>query len=125
MGVLDHRDMELARQQHDGDHGKERLCQPRAPGEALAEQVRDFRRMPGLFEQRRGPAHHDKGNEQTGSDEGQELDHRFDRYRHHKAVLMLGRVDMAGAEQHGEGGHGGGDEEGDVFGDRQGCSAGS
>ena len=113
--VLDHRDVELPRQQHDGEqrqqrHGAER-CELRARASAR-------RRCCGCVErareQRDRPVEHHEGDEDADGEEGHQLDDRFRRDRQHQAVLVLGRIDVAGAEQHREGRHRQRDEQRDV-----------
>ena len=48
--------------------------------------------------------------------EGDELDRRFRRHRQHQPRLMFGGVDVAGAEEAGEGRHRQGDGQGHVSG---------
>ena len=63
----------------------------------------------GLFdrarEQRGRAVEHPEGDENADAEEGDELDDRLGRDREHQTVLMLGGVDVAGAEQHREGRH--------------------
>ena len=61
--------------------------------------------LPRRLEQRAGPAEHPERHEDADRQKGEQLDDRFGRDRQHQAVLMLGGVDMAGAEQHREGRH--------------------
>ncbi len=65
-------------------------------------------------EQRERPVEHDKGDEHADGKERRKLDDRFGGDRQHQAVLMLGRVDMPGAEQHGKRRHGQRDKQRDV-----------
>ena len=50
-------------------------------------------------------AEHGEHHEETDGEEGRELDQQLGRDRHDQAFLVLGGVDVAGAEQHGERGH--------------------
>ncbi len=65
-------------------------------------------------EQRARAVEHPEGDEDADRQEGQQLDDRFGGDRQHQAVLMLGGVDMAGAEQHREHRHRQRDEQRDV-----------
>ncbi len=65
-------------------------------------------------EQRERPVEHDEGDEYADGEEGHQLDDRFRRDRQHQAVLMLGGVGMARAEQHREGRHRQRDKQRDV-----------
>ena len=65
-------------------------------------------------EQRAGAAEHPEGDENADRQESEQLDDRFGGDRQHQAVLVLGRVDMAGAEQHREGRHRQRDEQRDI-----------
>ena len=60
------------------------------------------RRIHRLAEQRDRPVEHPEGDEDADRQKRQQLDDRFRGDREHQAVLMLGRVDMARAEQHRE-----------------------
>ena len=61
-----------------------------------------------------GPSKMHEGDEYADGQKGDELDDQFRRDRQHQAVLMLGGVGMAGAEQHREHRHGQRDQEGAV-----------
>ena len=67
-----------------------------------------------LGEQRHRPVEHDEGDEHADGHEGDQLDQRFGRDRQDQPVLMLGRVDVARAEQHREDRHRERDEQRDV-----------
>ncbi len=100
--------------------GKQGERQPAAAIEALAEQLRDIRPLPPRWAASSPkPPIIAKVDEQADRDEGQELDDRFDRDGQDHAVLMFGRVDVAGAEENGEDAHGDGDEDGEIVGARQ------
>ena len=60
------------------------------------------------------PVEHAEGDEHADGDECDELDQRLGRDRQDQAVLMLGGVDVAGAEQHRERRHRERDEQRDV-----------
>ena len=112
--VLDDGDVELPRQQHDREqrqhrHGGE--C--RAGGDAR-QHSRRLRLLQRAGEQRERPVEHHESHEDADREKGDELDDRFGRDRQHQPVLMLGGVDVAGAEQHRECRHRQRDEERDV-----------
>ena len=67
-----------------------------------------------LRKQRERPVEHPERDEHADADEGDELDDRLGCDRQHQPVLVLGGVDVAGAEQHGEGRHRQRDEQRDV-----------
>ncbi len=97
--------MELTRQQHDCHGGQQRHCDQRAPHRLAREHGCGVRRLHRFGEQRRWSVEHHEGDEYADRDEGHELDQRLGRDRQDEAVLMLGRVDVARAEQHREGRH--------------------
>ena len=114
-GILDDRNMELARQEYDREHGEQGHGDPPPAIEALRKEVRHgWCRSSRLVEGHRAVGK-DEGDEGSDRDEGDQLDDRFNRDRQHHAMLMLGRVDVAGAEQDREGGHGDGDEKGQIL----------
>ena len=59
-------------------------------------------------------AEHEEGDEDPDGEEGDELDDRLERDRHHQPVLMLGRVRVARPEGDREAGEHQGDDEGEV-----------
>ena len=67
-----------------------------------------------LAEQRDRAVEHPERDEDADRQERHELDDRFGGDREHQAVLMLGGIDVARAEQHGEGRHRQRDEQRDV-----------
>jgi hypothetical protein len=113
-GVLHHRHVELARQQHDGAHGEQRHGHPAPALQPAAENLRDLRRGRHAAEQRADAAHEPEGGEDADGQEGDELDRRLHRDGEDEPALVLGGVRMAGAEQGGEHGHGDGDDEDEV-----------
>ena len=70
--------------------------------------------MGRLRQQVAGTAEQPVDDEEAEHEEGDELDQRLDGNRQHQPVLMLGRVDMAGAEGAGETSEHDRDEEGQV-----------
>ena len=112
--VLDDRDVELARQDDDADRAQQRDHQPGTRSIDGREAFHD------LIVERNGGHESDhvtegiEDDEDANAEKGDELDQAFGRNRHHEAVLVLGRVDVAGAEEDGECGHREGRDEGRV-----------
>ena len=105
--VLDHRHLELARQEHDRDHRQERERSPArvVAGRAPERQQRiELRHLRGAVEDVAEAVVHPEGDEQPDGEEGEQLDQRLERDRRDHALVALGRVEVAGAEQDGEGG---------------------
>ena len=100
--VLDHGDVELPRQQQDRDERQQRHRQQRVERRLAGQHRGGRRRIHRLAEQRDRPVEHPEGDEDADRQERQQLDDRFGGDRQHQAVLMLGRVDVPGAEQHRE-----------------------
>ncbi len=116
--VFDHGDVELARKQQDREQRQQRhhregpeIRRARQDGAGL----RMFDR-PG--EERGRPVEHREGHEYADRQERDQLDERFRRDRQDQPVLVLGRVDMARAEQHREGRHRERDQQRDIAEDR-------
>ena len=59
----------------------------------------------GALDEAADAAEHGEDDEEADRQEGRELDQRLGGDRHDQAFLVLGRIDVAGAEQHGERGH--------------------
>ncbi len=112
--VLDHRDVELPRQQNDGEQRQRRHGGERRELRRRGQHGGGMRLLDRACEQIERAVEHDEGDENADGGEGHELDDQFRRDRQHQAVLMLGGVDVAGAEQNGEGRHGQRDEQRDV-----------
>src|SRR5690606_26888562 len=111
VGVLDHRDLELARQADDGGGGQHRHGDP-----AVAKSVVgvDFEARCGGAGEDRLHAAADIDDEKADGEEGGELDDGFEGDGSDDAVVLLLGVDVAGAEQDGEQRHAGGDAEGEA-----------
>ena len=109
--VLDHRDVELPRQQHDGEQRQQRHRGDGADRRLTGEHRGSVGLCERAGEQVGGPVEHPERHEHADADEGDELDDRLGRDRQHQALLVLGGVDVAGAEQHGEGRHRESDEQ--------------
>ena len=112
--VLHHRHVELARQQQDGHQAEERHRQPGHAVKVAGEDAMDLRVLLDALEKIADAAQHGERDEEADRQEGGELDERFGRNRDDQAFLMLGRIDVARAEQNGEGRHRQGDDEGRV-----------
>ena len=96
-GVLafDHGDMELAWQAQDRGERDQRL-RDEAAGHALGPDRRRGLPRAGRDAAAAGQVQH---REHADRDEGQQLHQRLQRHRQHHAAVMLGGVDLAGAEQ--------------------------
>ena len=103
--VLDHRHVELPRQQDDRHERQQRGGEQRVERRLPREDAGGLRAVPRRLEQRAGAAEHPEGHEDADREEGEQLDDRFGGDRQHQTVLVFGGVDMAGAEQHREGRH--------------------
>ena len=112
--VLHHRDVELPRQQHAGDEGEECLRQPRAAGRVAIVLRGDLRHRGRLRIEVARPVEHHPGDEDADAEEGEQLHHRLHRHGQDHAVLVLGGVGMARAEQYGEERQREGDEQREV-----------
>ena len=104
--VFHHRDLELARQEHDGEH---RQKGQRGPARVIAAFAAEHGQ--GIELRHGGRAAKDvveavvdaEGHEQADGDKCQQLDQRFERDGGDQAFMPLGRVEVARAEENGEG----------------------
>ena len=103
--VLDHGDVKLPRQQYDGEQRQQRHREHRAEHRLAVEHGGGVRPLQRLGKERRRPVEHPECHEHADAHEGDELDDGFGRDRQHQSVLVLGGIDMARAEQHGEDSH--------------------
>ncbi len=112
--VLHHRDVELPGQHQDRDERQQRHggegCQRRLAGQY----GRGVGALHRLREQCGRPVEHPERHEDADGEERDQLDDRFRGDRQHQSILMLGGVDVTGAEQHGERCHRQRDEQRDV-----------
>ena len=103
--VLDDGDMKLPRQQHNRE---QRQCRHRAESRQWRH-AGEYRGGGCLIKRTRKKVKrtvkHDEGDEDAHGKKCHELDDRLRRNRKHQAVLMLGSVSVAGAEQHRKGRH--------------------
>ena len=100
--VFDDCDVELARQQYDGEAAQHREDQP-GRGRGLV--VGRLNHLAVRRRRRDEPVQatqEQEGGRETNRQERGELDDRFDRHRQHQPVLMLRGVGVACAEQDGE-----------------------
>jgi hypothetical protein len=105
--VFHHRDLELARQQQSGEQRKEDQRAPTAVGRRRIGAIQPGRHLGHRCGTGEDVAHalvHAPDDEGADGQEGHQLDHRFDGDRRHHAFVTLGGIEVAGAEQDGEGG---------------------
>ena len=114
MRVLHHAHMELARQEDDGEGSEQCQGQPTAAIEVFRKERRRGSTRGDFARHRRETAGHGECDEQADADEGDELHNGLDGDGENHAVLVLGRVDMAGAEEDREGAHRQRDEHGRI-----------
>ena len=111
VGVLHHRDVELARQAEEGERGQHAGRPPALVEGVEAEQPHEV----GVGAHGGGePAGRAEGEEGDGAADEErrgELDDRLGRDREHQAAVRLVGVDAAHPEEHGEGRHRGGDDQ--------------
>ena len=96
--VLDHADLELARQEEDRQHRQKHERGPRAVSAGLAaeaQQLLDVRQLRGTREQVGKAAVQAEGDEHADREEGEQLDDRLERDRRDHAFVALGRVGIA------------------------------
>ena len=103
--VLDDGHVELARQQHDAHEAEEGHRDPVAGVEALRERPLRLGVLQNAADEPAEAAEHGEDDEKPDGEEGRQLDEGFRRHRDDQALLVLGRIDMARAEQHRERGH--------------------
>ena len=112
--VLDHRDVELARQQDDAHEAQKRDGDPEHAVELAGKDALDVDVLGGPLEQPADPAEHREDDEEAHRQERHELDQRLGGDRHDQAFLVLRRIDVARAEQHRESRHRQRDDEGRI-----------
>ena len=100
-GILDHADVKLARQQHDRAERQQHHGEEIADRGRVVDGAHRFRRFHRALDQF-DRAEHPERDESAGGDKGHQLDDGFGGDRQHQAVLMFGRVGLAGSEQHRE-----------------------
>ncbi len=105
--VLDHRDLELARQEDDRQHRQQHVGEPAAvaepPGAVEGEQALQLGHCGGARVEVAEAVVEPVGDVDADREEGEQLDHRLEGDRRHHALVALGGVEVAGAEQHREG----------------------
>ena len=101
--VLDHRDLELARQEHDGEHRQDRQPHPArvAAGDALerGEQRRELRCRRGAREDVAEAVVDPEGHEGADREKREQLHERLERDGGHHALVVLGGVEVTRAER--------------------------
>ena len=102
--ILYHADVELPRQQHDGEKRQQHHGEEIADRRRVIDRAHRFRRFHRAFEQL-GRAEHPERHENADGEKREQLDDRFSRHRQHQAVLVLGCVGMPRSEQHRKGRH--------------------
>jgi len=125
--VLDDRDLELPRQEHDGEHREERHERPGAVAATAAldgEESLEPRRRAREGEDLAEPVVEAERDERAHRQEGEELHDRLEGDRRDEALVPLGRVEVARAEEDGERGERQRDVERAVLDDRQGHGLG-
>ena len=90
--------MKLPRQQNDGAGGQKDLGQPQRRIGGAGEKRVHFAVLGQDLGEAPPAAKHGEGDKSAHRQKGDELDDGFGRDRQHQAFLMLGGVDMAGAE---------------------------
>ena len=101
--------MKLARQQQNGAGGQKRVGDPGGAIERRGEHLVDALAVDGLHHEIAKTIEHPPGHIAAHADEGCQLDDALHGDRHHEAIVMLGGVDLARAEGHGETGEHDGD----------------
>ncbi len=112
--VLHHGDVELPRQQHDAHEAQEGDGEPEAAVDSRGEHALDLGAVGGALDEPADAAEHGEDDEEADRQKGSELDERLGRDGDDEPFLVLGRVDVARAEQDGEGRHEQGDDQGRV-----------
>ena len=97
--VLNHCDMELARQQERTDKAEEDHGQPRPASRGAREPFRHLRVFRHGAHQLAGAIIHRIDHEQADGEKGQQLDEGFGRDRQHQPVLVLRCIDVACSKQ--------------------------
>ena len=102
--VLDHRHLELAVEEQEGQAGQGGDQEPvgMSGAAALHGERRAVRQVRGLPQHIAEAVEHDIGDVDADDQEGGELDHALEGDRQHHALVMLGGVDVPGAEQDAE-----------------------
>ena len=100
--VLHHSHMKLARQADDGAHGQHRIDGQlqQIAGRDRHHGIQEIAGDPGVLRARL--TQDEPEGEAPHRDKGQQFDHGFEGDGHHHAPVMLGGIQMAGAEQYAE-----------------------
>ncbi len=111
MAVLDHGDMELARQAEEGHRRQERGDDPGERRALARHALGDLGRARDMGQEIARPVEQHEQHERPHGQQCQQLDHRFEGDRQHHAAMLLGGLDVAHAEQDGEERHQGGHDQ--------------
>jgi hypothetical protein len=103
--VLDHCHVELPRQHDDRDERQQRHRNQRVETRLPAENGGRRRALHRFADERERAIKHPERHEDADRKKRHELHDRLSSNREHQAVLVFGRIDVAGAEQNGESGH--------------------
>ena len=112
--VLNHHNVELSWQADNRQHGHQGLSEERRCLYSVGGQGANQVRIGGLLKQVTETVEQPVPDEQADSDKGDQLDQGFERHRLDHAPVVLRRLQVAGAEQHGEHGQGKGDVPGRI-----------
>ena len=110
--------MKLARQQKNGAGGQKRVGDPGCPVEGRGQHLAHALAIGGLHGQIAQAIEHPPGHIAADANEGDQLDDALRGDGHHQAIVMLGGVDLARAEGHGETGEHDGHAHRDIGGGR-------
>ncbi|MNZ58058.1 hypothetical protein D3C78_760570 [compost metagenome] len=102
LDVFYHRDVELPGQADDGEHGHARLHQHRRPVQRLRPIVLQLGGAAGASEEVIETVEQAEGDVGAHREEGQQLDQGLEGNGQHHATVVLGGVEVAGAEEDGE-----------------------
>jgi len=105
-GIFDHGHMKLTRQKNYGDGGKKGERQPAGAAQTIGQQGIDMRIGGDLGGKFFEATHHGEGDEQPHRDESHKLDDGFNGNGEDHSILVLGGINVAGAEQDGKDAHG-------------------
>ena len=111
MAVLDHRDMELARQAEEGHRRQERGDHPGERRAFARHALGHLGRTREMRQKIARPVEQHEQHERAHRQQRQQLDHRFEGDGQHHAAMLLGGLHVAHAEQDGEDRHQGGHDQ--------------
>jgi hypothetical protein len=114
MAVLDHRDVELARQAEESHRRQQRRHDPGERRAFVQHALGNVGRLLDVRQQIGRPVEQHEQHERANREQRQELDHGLEGDRQHHAAMLLRGVHVAHAEEDGEYRHQGGDDQGGV-----------